>query len=100
MLSRRNERCEERDNEIEWLYCRDGKYRPIKSGISPLVNGVARGMVYSGGAIDANNTGLARAIRLKGYGNAIQAQTAQVFIESVMEILDTLNVNQLNDGND
>jgi DNA (cytosine-5)-methyltransferase 1 len=72
--------------DIEWLYCRDNKYRPIKSGVKPLVNGVARGVVYSGGSINANNTGLAKNIRLKGYGNAIQAKTAQLFIESFMEL--------------
>jgi DNA (cytosine-5)-methyltransferase 1 len=72
--------------DIEWLYCRDNKYRPIKSGIKPLVNGLARGMVYSGGKIDANNTAYARAIRLKGYGNAINADVAELFISTFMEV--------------
>ena len=72
-------------SEIEWLYCRDEKYRPIKSGIKPLVDKLARGVVYRGGPIDANATALARTIRLKGYGNAIQADTATAFISAYME---------------
>ena len=71
--------------EVEWIYCRDGKTRPIKSGIQPLAHGLTRGMGYSGdpGApIDANNTQEARTMRLKGYGNAIQAQTAIAFISA------------------
>ncbi len=73
-------------SDIEWLYCRDNKHRPIKSSIKPLVNGLARGVVYSGGAIDPNNTAFARAIRLKGYGNAINADVAELFISTFMEV--------------
>ena len=73
---------------VEWLYCRDNKYRPIKSSIKPLVNGLARRVVYSGGAIDPNNTAFARAIRLKGYGNAINADVAELFISTFMEVTD------------
>jgi DNA (cytosine-5)-methyltransferase 1 len=87
-LSGRESGCSERDNSIEWIYCRDGKYRPIKSSIKPLVNGLARGVVYSGGAIDPNNTAFARAIRLKGYGNAINADVAELFISTFMEVTD------------
>lgn len=75
---------------IDWIYCRDNKYRPIKSGIKPLVNGIARGMVHSGDPseqINANETQEARVMRLKGYGNAIQAQTAMAFISAYMSIL-------------
>ena len=45
--------------EIECIYCRDNKYRPVKSGIKPLVDGIARGMVYSSdpsAQINANAT--------------------------------------------
>lgn len=66
---------------IEWIYCRDDKFRPIKSCISPLVDGVPRGMVYSSySSIAPNETGEARAMRLKGYGNAIVPQVAAEFI--------------------
>ncbi|MBY0484588.1 DNA cytosine methyltransferase [Nitrosomonas sp.] len=74
---------------IDWIYCRDNKYRPVKSGIKPLVNGIARGVVHSwnpGESINANETQEARVMRLKGYGNAIQAQTAIAFISAYMSI--------------
>tara|TARA_R110000787_G_scaffold15803_6_gene48794 strand:+ start:189 stop:1157 length:969 start_codon:yes stop_codon:yes gene_type:complete len=72
---------------VDWLYCKDGKRRPIKSSIKPLVNGLARGVVYRGGAIDPNNTALARSIRLKGYGNAINADVAREFISAYMDVV-------------
>ena len=75
--------------EIDWIYCRDNKYRPVKSCIQPLVDGIARGMVYSsdtGEPINANETQEARVMRLQGYGNAIQAQTATEFIKAYMSI--------------
>jgi DNA (cytosine-5)-methyltransferase 1 len=71
----------------DWLYCRDEKYRPIKSSIEPLANGLSRGVVRSGDnseAIDANNTQEARVMRLKGYGNAIVPQVASSFIQAFM----------------
>ena len=74
---------------IEWIYCRDNKYRPIKPGIQPLVDGVTGGMVYSSDPsepINANETQEARAMRLKGYGNAIQAQTAIAFIRAYLTL--------------
>jgi len=75
--------------EIDWIYCRDNKYRPVKSCIQPMVDGIARGMVYSsdtGEPINANETQEARVMRLQGYGNAIQAQTATEFIKAYMSI--------------
>ena len=51
--------------DADWLGCRDGKFRPVEPGTSPLVNGAA-----------------ARVGRLRGYGNAIVAQVAQTFIEA------------------
>jgi site-specific DNA-cytosine methylase len=76
--------------EITWLECRDNKYRPIKPGIKPLVDGLPRGMVRSsdsGAPILANETGEARAMRLKGYGNAIVPQVAAEFISAFMDVL-------------
>lgn len=70
-------------SNTEWVLCRDEKYRPIKSGIEPLVNGIPRGMVYgSDSSISPSSTQEARIIRLKGYGNAIVPQVAAAFIES------------------
>ena len=54
--------------DADWLFCRDGKWRPVEPGTSPLAHGAA-----------------ARVGRLRGYGNAIVAQAAQAFIESVMD---------------
>lgn len=74
---------------LSWIHCRDNKYRPVKPGIQPLVDGAARGMVHSGGPgapIDANATQEARTMRLKGYGNAIQVQTAIAFISAYMSV--------------
>ena len=69
--------------ELDWLYCRDGKYRPIESGLKPLVDGVPRGMVHSS---DPRNTQEARAMRLRGYGNAIVPTLAAEFIKSYREV--------------
>ena len=52
----------------EWIYCRDGKYRPIEPESSPLATGVT------------NRVG-----KLRGYGNALTAQVAKGFIESYLE---------------
>jgi len=74
---------------IDWLYCRDEKYRPIKSGIKPLVDGIARGVVYSSDSvITPNASAEARTIRLKGYGNAIVAPVAEEFIRATMDVID------------
>ena len=70
------------------LPCRDGKTRRTESGIFPLVDGIPRGMVPSGDPDDpcyANATSEARAMRLKGYGNAIVPPLAALFITSYRE---------------
>jgi DNA (cytosine-5)-methyltransferase 1 len=81
--------CEsERSSAVEWLYCRDQKYRPIKPGIKPLVDGIARGVVHSSDSIITPNASAeARTIRLKGYGNAIVAPVAEEFIRATMEVI-------------
>lgn len=74
---------------VDWLYCRDGKHRPIKSGIKPLVDGAARRMVRSSDQSEAeirpNETDEAHAVRIRGYGNAIVAGCAIEFISAFME---------------
>ena len=67
---------------IDWVFCRDEKYRPIEPGILPLADGFPRGMVHSS---DPNATQEARAMRLRGYGNAIVPTLAAEFIKSYME---------------
>jgi DNA (cytosine-5)-methyltransferase 1 len=76
----------------EWLYCRDDKWRPIKPGVKPLVDGVPRRVVPSNDRntealeIDCENTQEARVMRLKGYGNAIVPQVAAQFIKAFMNV--------------
>jgi DNA (cytosine-5)-methyltransferase 1 len=55
--------------DAEWIYCTDGKYRAVEPGTFPLAHGVP-----------------ARVGRLRGYGNAIVPQVAQVFIEAYMSL--------------
>jgi DNA (cytosine-5)-methyltransferase 1 len=56
--------------DADWLFCRDGKWRPVEPGAFPLAHGVA------------NRVG-----RLRAYGNAVVAPLAQTFVETVMECL-------------
>lgn len=56
--------------DADWLYCRDGKWRPVEPGTQPLAHGVS-----------------ARVVRLRGYGNAIVPQAAAAFITAFMESL-------------
>lgn len=53
--------------DAEWIACRDGKARPTEPGVAPLVTGAA-----------------ARVVRLRGYGNSINAEAAKEFIEAYM----------------
>jgi len=53
--------------DADWLHCRDEKWRPVQPGTFPLVDGAP-----------------ARVGRLRGYGNAINAEVAKAFIESLM----------------
>ena len=75
-------------SDADWLFCRDGKWRPVKPGLEPLVNGAAARMVRGGSdgpPIDADKTSEARVMRLRGYGNAINSVAAETFIRSFLE---------------
>ncbi|MGQ8703912.1 DNA cytosine methyltransferase [Serratia marcescens] len=52
----------------DWLLCRDEKWRPVRPGSFPLVDGAA-----------------ARVGRLRAYGNAINAEAAKVFIAAYLD---------------
>jgi DNA (cytosine-5)-methyltransferase 1 len=54
--------------DADWLFCRDGKWRPVEPGTFPLAHGLP-----------------ARVGRLRGYGNAIVPQVAAAWIEAVMQ---------------
>lgn len=57
--------------DADWIFCRDGKWRPIESGTSALVNGAP-----------------ARVGRIHGYGDAIVAEAAKEFIQAYREIME------------
>lgn len=71
--------------DADWLVCRDGKWRPVEPSTFPLVDGAAArmGRVEPGVARVASSN---RVGRLKGYGNAINAQAAAAFIRAYMEV--------------
>ncbi|HHT0166102.1 TPA: DNA cytosine methyltransferase [Klebsiella oxytoca] len=71
--------------DADWLLCRDGKWRPVEPGTFPLVDGASArlGRVEPGVARVASSN---RVGRLKGYGNAINAQAAAAFIRAYMEV--------------
>lgn len=52
----------------EWLFCRDEKWRPVRPGSFPLVDGAT-----------------SRVGRLRSYGNAINSEAAKVFIAAYLE---------------
>jgi DNA (cytosine-5)-methyltransferase 1 len=55
--------------DSDWLFCRDGKWRPVEPGTSPLVNRTP-----------------ARVGRLRGYGNAIIASQAEEIIAAYLAV--------------
>jgi DNA (cytosine-5)-methyltransferase 1 len=57
--------------DCDWWHARDGKYRPIEPGIFPLAHGVAN-----------------RVLKLRGYGDAINAEVAAEFIKTAAESID------------
>lgn len=57
--------------DADWLFCRDGKWRPVEPSTFPLAHGAP-----------------ARVGRLRAYGNAINAEAARVFIEAGREAID------------
>ena len=82
--------------DADWLLCRDGKWRPVESGTFPLVARFAKSMGYGKSSLRAM-AGRNRTGRLKGYGNAINAQAAAAFIGAYME---TANVPTNSTGSD
>jgi DNA (cytosine-5)-methyltransferase 1 len=55
-------------NPADWLFCRDGKWRAVEPGTFPLANGAP-----------------ARVGRLRGYGNAVDAEATKIFIEAYLD---------------
>lgn len=57
--------------DADWLFCRDGKWRAVEPGTFPLAHAAP-----------------ARVGRLRGYGNALDFETALLWIETVKAHLD------------
>ncbi|MHC7404105.1 DNA cytosine methyltransferase [Klebsiella pneumoniae] len=76
--------------DADWLFCRDGKWRPVEPGTFPLVDGASSRLVRKqpGVAGLARMASRNRTGRLKGYGNAINAQAAAAFIRAYMGVHD------------
>ena len=70
----------------DWLFCRDGKWRPVEPGLEPLVDGAATGVGSGGdpGVEECRHTKEARQMRLKGYGNAVNLPQATVFVAAAL----------------
>ena len=62
-------------DDCDWLYCRDGKWRPVEPGTFPLAHGAP-----------------SRVGRLRAYGNAIVAPCAEAFIRSACEAFELKDV--------
>ena len=60
---------------VDWLYCRDGKWRLVEPGTFPLVDETP-----------------ARVGRLRAYGNGLDAETATEFCGTVREICDEAGI--------
>jgi DNA (cytosine-5)-methyltransferase 1 len=60
--------------DADWLLCSDGRWRPVESGLEPLVDWAS-----------------ARVGRLRAYGNAICAPVAEAFIRAYIEMLISLH---------
>lgn len=80
---------------VDWLFCRDGKWRPVEPAPVSLADGVPSVVVPGGPLIPASfplkikgEEPDHRATRLRGYGNAIVPQVGAVFIRTVLEALD------------
>lgn len=60
--------------DADWLFCTDGKWRPVEPATFPLADGVA------------SRVGL-----LRGYGNAINAEVATGFIRAYIDVMNEQN---------
>ncbi|MGM8734483.1 DNA cytosine methyltransferase [Enterobacter hormaechei] len=70
--------------DADWLLCRDGQWRPVEPGTFPLVARFAKSLGHGKSSLRAM-AGRNRTGRLKGYGNAINAQAAAEFVRAYME---------------
>lgn len=71
--------------DADWVFCRDGQWRPVEPGTFPLVARFAKSLGHGKSSLRAM-AGRNRTGRLKGYGNAINAQAAAEFIRAYMGV--------------
>ncbi|MDH1266764.1 DNA cytosine methyltransferase [Rhizobium pusense] len=76
--------------DADWLFCRDGKWRPVEPCTFPLVDGAAF-RLGSGSAFE----GKSRQGMLKGYGNAVDAEATRVFIEACADFFAHLDARRV-----
>jgi DNA (cytosine-5)-methyltransferase 1 len=69
----------------DWLACADDRWRPVEPGASPVVDGatVGVGSVCADWRTAAQDGQASITHRIKGYGNALNAEQARAFIEIV-----------------
>lgn len=84
--------CQPRNfwSDAEPLWCRDGKFRRAQPGIFPLAPRSPRGVGHCGDPRSpayVNATDEARVMRLKGYGNGLNAETAALFLRACKDVL-------------
>lgn len=72
--------------DADWLFCRDGKWRPTQPAILSVADGLPGVLVPCGPVVPAAfplaQKQERRVMRLRGYGNAIVPQVAAAFIEA------------------
>ncbi|EAM8300640.1 DNA cytosine methyltransferase [Salmonella enterica] len=71
--------------DADWVLCRDEQWRPVEPGTFPLVARFAKSLGHGKSSLRAM-AGRNRTGRLKGYGNAINAQAAAEFIRAYMGV--------------
>lgn len=79
--------------DADWLFCRDGKWRPAERSFFGMDDGLSGGLVHGGAFVPASHPlapshkDARRVMRLRGYGNAIVPQAAA---EAIAIARDTL----------
>lgn len=74
--------------DADWLFCRDGKWRPVEPAVLRVVDGLPGCVVPSGSFVPASyplaqgGKDARRVMRLRGYGNAINPHAAALFIQA------------------
>jgi DNA (cytosine-5)-methyltransferase 1 len=75
-------------DDVDWLFCRDGKWRPVKSSVQCVAPRIPGSVVPCSNFVSASHPlaqstkAARRVMRLRGYGNAIVPQAAALFIKA------------------